>query len=294
MKKVAVIPTLLTLCNAVCGFASIAVASKIPGTIAVAGQIRTDEVQAQIDWLFTVSGWLIVAAMIFDTLDGYVARMSRTTSLFGLQLDSLCDAISFGLAPAFLLLQLGPGWDQVRLHQVLAIIATLYMVCTLLRLARFNIETAPDPLGIKRFRGLPSPAAAGCIASLAILRVEAGKKFPGLAGENFRLGLEIGSALGALCVSLLMVSRLPYPHLTKQLLRGRRSLAYLVQIILALFVLVLFKEFALGLVFWIYAIFSPLRSIGKWGRGGTSQSDPARNSPDRPQQPRVPRVFPSA
>lgn len=294
MKKVAVIPTLLTLGNAVCGFASIAVASKIPGTIAVAAQIRAEDVQAQVDWLFTVSGWLIIAAMVFDTLDGYVARMSRTTSLFGLQLDSLCDAISFGLAPAFLLLQLGPGWDQVRLHQVLAIIATLYMVCTLLRLARFNIETAPDPLGIKRFRGLPSPGAAGCIASLAILRVEAGKKFPGLAGENLRLGLEIGSALGALCVSLLMVSRLPYPHLTKQLLRGRRSLGYLVQIILALFVLVLFKELAVGLVFWVYALASPLRSLAQRALGAKPVLEQAKISAERSQTPPIPRMYPPA
>jgi CDP-diacylglycerol--serine O-phosphatidyltransferase len=251
VKKVAVIPTLLTLGNAVCGFASIAIASKIgqPDTV------------ADTDLLFSASGWLIVAAMVFDMLDGYVARMSRTTSMFGLQLDSLCDAISFGLAPAFLLLRLGPGWQpDPRHHQALAVIATLYMVCAILRLARFNIEATPDPLWGKRFRGLPSPGAAGCIASLAILRGEAAQRFP-LHSEQIQFAVEIGAAVGALGVALLMVSRIPYPHLTKQILRGKRSLSHIVQVVVAVFVLYLFRELAVGLLFWLYALISPLRTL---------------------------------
>src|SRR5438552_10995733 len=161
MKKIAIIPTLLTLGNAVCGLASMACASKIGS----AG------LPADGDPYFTLSGWLIIAAMLFDALDGYVARLSKSASDFGLQLDSLCDAISFGAAPAFLLLRLGPGWQPVpRLHQALAVIATLYMVCAILRLARFNIESTLEPTNQKRFRGLPSPGAAGSVASLAILR----------------------------------------------------------------------------------------------------------------------------
>src|SRR5262249_44622055 len=147
--------------NAVCGFASIAYAS----------MISTREPTPASDVYFTLSGWLIVGAMVFDALDGYVARLAKTTSQFGMQLDSLCDALSFGLAPAFLLMRLGPGWTPIpRLHQALAFIAALYLVCALMRLARFNIETAADPDSKRYIRGLPSPAAAGCLASLAILR----------------------------------------------------------------------------------------------------------------------------
>src|SRR5438128_500110 len=125
MKKIAIIPTLLTLGNAVCGLASMACASKIGS--------------ADGDLYFTLSGWLIIAAMLFDALDGYVARLSKSASDFGLQLDSLCDAISFGAAPAFLLLRLGPSSQPLaRLHLALAVIAALYMVCAILRLARFN------------------------------------------------------------------------------------------------------------------------------------------------------------
>lgn len=251
MRKVAVIPTLLTLGNAVCGFASIALASKI----------GRDDTPLQTDFLFAASGWLIIAAMGFDVLDGFVARLSRSTSMFGLQLDSLCDAISFGLAPAFLLLRLGPGWDPIpRLHQALAVIAALYMVCAILRLARFNVETAPDPLGGKRFRGLPSPAAAGCIASLAILRGELTQRFPAIDIARASYFLEAWAVVGAISVALLMVSRFPYPHLTKQILRGKRPLNHVVLVIVAGFVMFLFRELAVALVFWLYALAIPLRA----------------------------------
>ena len=87
MHKIAILPTLLTLGNAVCGFASIAYASRI----GMAGSESDKNV------LFLLSGGLILVAMVFDMLDGYVARLSKSSSDFGGQLDSLCDAISFGL-----------------------------------------------------------------------------------------------------------------------------------------------------------------------------------------------------
>src|SRR5687767_14309894 len=111
MRKIAVVPTLLTLGNGICGFVSIAIASKI----------MPSEPLEKNDNFFAISGWFIIAAMIFDMLDGYVARLSKTASKFGGELDSLCDAISFGVAPAFMLLKMGPGWAPVPLlHQILA------------------------------------------------------------------------------------------------------------------------------------------------------------------------------
>src|SRR5262245_9497385 len=141
MRKIAVVPTLLTLGNGICGFASIAYASRIMPT----------GFAAENDRLFAIAGWLVILAMVFDMLDGYVARLSKTASKFGGELDSLCDAISFGVAPAFLLLRLGPSWERPLLHQVLAGIATLYLVCAVLRLARFNVDNTPDPASHKRF-----------------------------------------------------------------------------------------------------------------------------------------------
>lgn len=249
MRKVAIIPTLLTLGNAVCGFAAIAYAGKISGA----------ETSTDADWFFTLAGWLIVGAMIFDALDGYVARLSKSTSDFGMQLDSLCDAISFGLAPGILLLHLGPGWaPTIRLHQALLIIAVLYVVCALLRLARFNVESAIDLGTSRRFRGLPSPGAAGCVASLAILRGDLAQRWPDHPDWISR-AVQIWAPLGALAIALLMVSRIPYPHLTKQILRGRKPFSHLVQIIVAFFVIVLLSDLALLLLFWVYALAIPVR-----------------------------------
>jgi CDP-diacylglycerol--serine O-phosphatidyltransferase len=254
VRKIAIVPTLLTLGNGVCGFAAIASASKI-GSI---------DVGSGVDPFFAASGWLIVAAMVFDMLDGYVARLSRSTSKFGGELDSLCDAVSFGVAPAFLLLRLGPGWQPRPIfHQALACIATLYLVCAVLRLARFNIENLGESTGGKRFRGLPSPAAAGCIASLAILRGELPTKLA-LHMKEFDADLvqrwvEVWAPVGALLVALLMVSRVPYPHVTKQILRGRRHFSHLVQVILMAFIIVLIREVTLVLLFWGYALGIALR-----------------------------------
>src|ERR1700677_5152417 len=119
MRKIAILPALLTLGNGVCGFAAIALASRI----------GVPEFPEPAAYYFTCAGWLILLAMVFDMLDGHVARLSRTASKFGGELDSLCDAISFGIAPAFLLLKMGPGWSRLPLHEVVAGIAALYMSC---------------------------------------------------------------------------------------------------------------------------------------------------------------------
>jgi CDP-diacylglycerol--serine O-phosphatidyltransferase len=264
VKKIAIVPTLLTLGNGICGFAAIACASKI-----VADGFADTHAEANDIW-FRLAGWLIVAAMVFDMLDGYVARLSKTASKFGGELDSLCDAISFGVAPAFLLLKMGPGWEpRPLLHQVLAGIATLYMVCTILRLARFNVDNTPDPSSHKRFRGLPSPGAAGCLASLAVLRGELPAKLakywqdvdPASVHQLVGQLVEVLAPVGALVVALLMVSAVPYPHVTKQVFRGKRHVGHLIQVLLVAFIILLIAELALVLLFWIYAIGVPLRYL---------------------------------
>jgi CDP-diacylglycerol---serine O-phosphatidyltransferase len=273
VRRIAVIPTLLTLGNAVCGFAAIAYASK------------TNPQELESYHLF-VAGWLIIAAMVFDSLDGAVARLSKTSSKFGGELDSLCDGISFGAAPAFLLLRMGPHQEMPLLHQVVAVIATLYMVCAVLRLARFNVEAAPDQPGAKRFRGLPSPGAAGCLASLAILRYNVGHRWPEFDARWLDPALQYCAPLGALAVALLMVSRLPYPHLTKQILRGRRQFSHLIQVILGAFVLWLIQDIAPFLVFWTYALGIPaVVWVGGWSRASAVRPEgvPPSN-PDIPHQ----------
>lgn len=259
MKKIAVLPALLTLGNGICGLVAITFASKISGGNSVADETN-----------FAWAGWFILFGMLFDMLDGYVARLSKTASKFGGELDSLCDVVTFGVSPAFLLLKLGPAKEASEfLHMVLAGIAALYFSCTALRLARFNVENDPDPSSHKRFRGLPSPGAAGCIAALAIVRGEFWATLtspwigvdPDTARRAITHSVEIVAPIGALLVALLMVSNVPYPHATGKIFRGKKHIGHLIQVLLAAFILLMFRSLAPLLVFWIYAIVFPLRTL---------------------------------
>ncbi len=271
MKRIAILPTLLTLGNAVCGFASIHYASKITPVTA----------DADARSYFWVSGLLIFAAMLFDVLDGYVARLSKTASDFGGQLDSLCDAISFGLAPAFLLLRMCQEWNQPPLKHGVVVIAALYMVCALLRLARFNTENSPDPASHKRFKGLPSPAAAGCLAALALLRAELPENWGWLDEARVQFVLKAYAPTGALIVAVLMVSRFSYTHFTKQVLRRRRHFSFLVQAVLLISIVVLLPAPSLFALFWAYALSAPVRYLLVRGLGRPVPGHPGLDEPVR-------------
>lgn len=241
MRKRALIPTLLTLGNAVCGLAAIAYASRIG---------KVDSTEEMNRAFLAASGWLICGAMLFDTLDGFFARLFKAAGRFGAELDSLCDAISFGVAPAFILLQIGPGRDQALMHKLLAAVATLYMMCAILRLARFNVESVE---GSKNFKGLPSPAAAGCIASLAIVRGTVVDRLPNWDPVLIENIVEGWATAGAALVALLMVSNISYPHLTKKMLRSKRR-GPITLVPIALVIGIVLREYALVVMFWAYAL----------------------------------------
>jgi CDP-diacylglycerol--serine O-phosphatidyltransferase len=239
---------MLTLGNAVCGLASIAYASKVQFDAAPDGPIPD----------LALSGCFILLAMVFDALDGYAARLARSASEFGGQLDSLCDAVSFGLAPAFLLLRFGQEWHTPLARQAIAVIAALYLCCAILRLARFNVQNSTEASSHKRFRGLPSPAAAGCVAALALLRAES-PTWGFFRSDALRLYVQLWAPLGTLAVALLMVSNLSYPHFTNQILRRRHSFAFVVEVVVAVCLVALTRDLACFLLFWAYALHAPLR-----------------------------------
>jgi CDP-diacylglycerol--serine O-phosphatidyltransferase len=130
----------------------------------------------------------------------------------------------------------------------------------LLRLARFNCESGAEPAGGKRFRGLPSPAAAGCVASLAVLRSDLAASWLGLESHAVQHFAFLWAPVGTLTAALLMVSRFSYPHLTRQVLRGRGRFRFIVQVVLALSIVAVVPHVAFFLVFWSYALASPVRS----------------------------------
>jgi CDP-diacylglycerol---serine O-phosphatidyltransferase len=201
-----------------------------------------------------ISGWLIFLAMVFDGLDGYVARLARTTSDFGAQLDSLCDVVSFGVAPAFLLVKMCPQFTLVH-DQAVWIIAAAYAACAALRLARFNVETTDDDEHL-HFSGLPSPAAAAVIAGFAIM-------FYTLRQSTASLTQSIDTCLQAvlpffgLLVALLMVSRIRYPHLTNRVLRGQRSFGHVVAVVFFFVLLMVARGYALPVAASAFAFYGP-------------------------------------
>jgi CDP-diacylglycerol---serine O-phosphatidyltransferase len=250
-RRIAILPTLCTLCNAACGLGSLVFAAQL----SLADSFERDTA-------LYISGCLIFLAMIFDLFDGFLARRMKTASNFGAELDSLCDAISFGAAPAFMLLQLGTGsgFEDRRVKEVFLLVGMLYMICAILRLARFNVHTDVDAKSHRSFVGLPSPAAGACIAALVVLRYNFidSRLLP---DEILNPFLQWFAPAGAIFVALLMVSRVPYPHAANRILHRRFSFTRLVQIILAVFALVMFREFGVALAAWLYALLGPARLL---------------------------------
>jgi CDP-diacylglycerol--serine O-phosphatidyltransferase len=232
------LPTLLTLSNACCGLGGIVVAT---------GAMR------DLPWVEAMffAGLLIFLGMFFDMLDGQAARWLKQTSPFGAQLDSLCDVITFGAAPAFIMTTFSESFSP----WLLLGIGAVYFVCAVLRLARFNLETKEsDPH--EMFSGLPAPAAAGTIASFAVV-------VPGLCrlrdhspsaalqqlGATLIASMVFVLPLLAILLAWLMVSRVPYPHVVNQWVRRRfrrRDVARAALIVLAMIIV---HELALPLIF---------------------------------------------
>lgn len=254
LRTIAVFPTLLTLGNLVCGFFAIVVAARIgKPELGTVPQINAADL-----YNAALSGWLIFLAMVFDGLDGYVARLSRTSSDFGAQLDSLCDCVTFGVAPAFLLVKMCPRFTAFHSPAVW-IIAASYAACAALRLARFNVETSDEDEHL-RFNGLPSPAGAAALASFAIMQyaMYEGRR-PLACAETVDVVLQNALPFFAIIVGLLMVSRIPYPHVVNQVFRGQRSFAHVVAVLFSLVAAMVMRGYALPIVTTGFVLYGPLR-----------------------------------
>lgn len=252
-RTIAVVPTLFTLGNVICGFFAIVVAARV-------GVPDLSVVEPSDPTNIMLSAWLIFLAMAFDALDGQVARLSRTESDFGAQLDSLCDLVSFGVAPGFLLVKMVPGFTYEH-REIVWIIAAAFVACAALRLARFSVETG-DEDDHTSFHGLPSPAAAAVIASFAImfhsLRV---KHNHFVWAREMDLVLQMALPCLALLVALLMVSRIRYPHLMSRMLRGHHNFAHIVQLVFALVLIALIRGYSVPLVCCCFALGPPARYL---------------------------------
>ena len=269
LKYIAVLPSFVTLMNGACGFIAITFASRSPVLGWSLSFVRRSYVTS-----LAMAGYMIILAMVADMLDGRVARLTRTTSSFGGQLDSLSDVISFGIAPAFLMVKLlETHLDNIRAeHLSLAMLlgrailfsAILYVMCAVVRLARFNVENEEDEAAHMNFSGLPSPPAAGIVVSLVIFH----QQFLGRIIEqtsdyysSFQVITLSVFPVVTLLSGLLMVSRIRYPHLANQLLRGKKTLSSLLAIFASGLLIVWNIQLAMVVGFCGFALFGVFRWI---------------------------------
>ena len=199
---------------------------------------------------FTIAAISILIAMFWDTLDGRVARLTNTQSAFGAEYDSLADLVSFGLAPALLVYQ----WTLYELGRFGWLAAFVYLACAALRLARFNTQVG---IADKRyFQGLPSPAAAGVIASMIWLKIWT---FASFDSDVISLGYYLGAGITILC-GLLMVSNIRY-YSFKEFDSKKASFRFLLIVILSLIILVSKPNIILFTGFFVYLLSGPVITI---------------------------------
>ena len=243
-RKLRWVPNTLTLCNSWCGFASIL------WTLSVYEQTSNSYD------VLAISALIILGAMVFDVLDGFAARMLNATSMHGLQMDSLSDMVTFGVAPAVLMavmthwIQGVQTTGQVWLTYLLC---SVYVGCAALRLATYNVKAMEKTGDSNVFHGLPSPGAAAAIVSLVLAMRVFNRDL-----SNLALILPFYAAV----LGLLMVSPLPYRHLGKWLLTRKNNQSIKVIIlVLLLFLVAIFREYAIFGVITLYVLSGPIEAV---------------------------------
>jgi CDP-diacylglycerol---serine O-phosphatidyltransferase len=224
-----VLPNMMTIANLFCGFYSI--------LQTFAGEYKNAAIA-------------IVIAAVFDQLDGRLARLTRATSQFGAELDSLCDAVSFGVAPALLVYQ----WALLPFGRLGMMASFLFAACGVLRLARFNVQVGVVEKNY--FQGLPIPMAAGIVASAF------------LAFDD--MAWEAKANKGLLCMMILlglvMVSNFRYRSFKDLDLKQRLPFRYLISGVIILFLVALRPEVMLFVLFFGYALTGAIFGILRLGK----------------------------
>lgn len=227
--KIYLLPNLMTTANLFFGFYAVILALKNQ---------------------FDQAAYAIVAAAIFDSLDGRLARLTRSTSKFGAEYDSLCDLISFCLAPALLIYL----WALEPLGRMGWLASFLFLACGALRLARFNVQA--NVVEKAYFQGLPTPMAAGIVAS-SILAFHS-------HGWEAKGSLLLWSM--TVLLAIVMISTFRYRSFKDLDFKQRLPFHYLVLGILVLALVAYKPELNLFILFISYAVTGAIFGIMGWGR----------------------------
>ncbi len=252
-KGVYLLPNTITLCGMFAGF--FAILSAINGN-------------------YLNAAWAIILANVFDGLDGWIARLTNTSTRFGIELDSLSDLVAFGVAPSVMIYK----WALVPFGRLGWAAAFLFVACGALRLARFNIQTGAT--GSKAFKGMPIPGAATVVASIVIYYYEFWTGLP----EKSPFFLVI-----TILLALLMVSTLKYHGLKEIDFREKKPFWVLIVFVIVLFIIFIHPSsaiffFAMAYLSWgiIENIFLFIKRIrSKQSGQQTSPEDPQGSSPGK-------------
>lgn len=293
LRAIALLPSMATLGNLLCGFGALFFCLiSIRDEYWVRPPRAIHHLMAELVPSYITAGiYMIVLAMIFDALDGRLARLARRTSEFGAQLDSLADTVSFGVAPAMLYLTLllrlavpSAGDPEVlKLEWRVGLFCSLVFVsCAAIRLARYNAENVQGEAVQKRFTGMPSPGAAGGFCGLLLLHEELVRLQVNYGNIDWAEMVRRGLGPAAFVLGLIMVSRIEHIHVFNVYVRREQPLGHLV----ALVVLIC------AAIWWIQAllIFIALLYVGSgivmnlWRalerRGGPPSAKTVRSHPN--------------
>jgi CDP-diacylglycerol--serine O-phosphatidyltransferase len=273
--RIYLLPNLFTAGNMLCGFLAIKNCIEARFTSLTADG-RADH--------YIMAVWFILFACVCDLFDGRVARATKRESLFGAEFDSIADTVSFGVAPALMacFLVIKPeATDNVQL--ITWLLAFIYLLCAGVRLARFNVLTNPLVPGNEKrvaggdFVGLPSPAAAGMIASLVlvlskIMEAEGPLEVAVQAWSWTLLPL-------MLIISFLMVSNVRFPSFKKLDWTARAKTRVFILIIILGAVLFRYPQYSFPAVFLGYVLYSLFRHAFLLKK---SEMDPAPDDDDEP------------
>lgn len=239
------VPNALTICNSLCGF------------FAILYTLRAYEYDISSTYarstVFVVSAIMIFSAMIFDALDGFAARMLDASSMTGIQMDSLSDMVTFGVAPATLVAIMTHSlrdWNMNRPQELTVyMLCAVYLGCAALRLAIYNVQAITVHKSSKSFSGLPSPGAAAAICVIVFFAYECNMD---LYKQAFILPVY------AAVLGLLMVSRIPYLHVGKWLVAMFHSRRKQLFFLLLLVIVVIFRVNGLAAIVTGYILSGPL------------------------------------
>ncbi|MDR2619032.1 MAG: CDP-diacylglycerol--serine O-phosphatidyltransferase [Treponema sp.] len=212
-------------------------------------------IMASVEGRFITAAWTLVFALGCDILDGRIARLTHTTSEFGVQLDSLSDLVSFGIAPAMMIYMLALN----AMGKVGIAIAILFVLCSALRLARFNVYAQQGAV-FEYFVGLPTPASAGVCVSFVLSYELLG---PAGFGLNFKTIPILMQTMPAffkampvvmVALSFLMVSNVPYYSFKHMHFSRVKTIQLLTMLIVLVILIIVFPQNIFFIIFLVYAL----------------------------------------